>query len=212
MSGYTEEDGQEPGKYWDDRYSESDRVWSGDPNAALVAEAADLSAGTALELGCGEGADAIWLARRNWRVTAVDVSAVALERAGRHAAEAGVADRIGFERHDLAETFPDGRFDLVAASFLHSRGDMPRERILQQAAARTAPGGVLLIVGHAGHATWEDAEHEQVRLPTSAEVLESLELDQDRWQVLLNQERRREHPSPGGHHADSIVKLRRSTG
>ncbi|MUL40608.1 class I SAM-dependent methyltransferase [Streptomonospora sp. PA3] len=206
MSEGTEATGQE---YWDTRYRESERIWSGEPNAALVAEAADLAPGRALDLGCGEGADAVWLARRGWRVTAVDISAVALERAAEHAAEAGVADRIDFQRHDLAQSFPEGGFALVAALFLHSRGDMPRERILRTAAAHVVSGGTLLIVGHAGHATWEHDHDQDVRLPEAAEVLESLQADPGEWEVLLSQERRRDHASPGGHHADTIVKLRR---
>ncbi|MFD0534090.1 MFS transporter [Actinomadura luteofluorescens] len=75
-------------EYWDTRYSEHHHMWSGEPNAVLVQEAADLAPGTALDLGCGEGADAVWLARRGWRVTAVDISGVALERAAYHAEEA----------------------------------------------------------------------------------------------------------------------------
>src|SRR4030095_10018657 len=79
-------------EFWDDRYrtaGESGRLWSGQPNAQLVAQTADLAPGEALEAVCGEGADAIWLARQGWTVTAVDVSAVALERAAGYAAAAG---------------------------------------------------------------------------------------------------------------------------
>ncbi|MDX6349032.1 MAG: hypothetical protein QOF84_3822, partial [Streptomyces sp.] len=92
--------------YWDDRYAQNQRMWSGAPNAALVREVSDLAPGTALDLGCGEGGDAIWLARRGWRVTATDISGIALDRAAGHAAAAGVADRIDWQRHDLAESFP----------------------------------------------------------------------------------------------------------
>jgi methylase of polypeptide subunit release factors len=66
---------------WEERYRSSSAVWSGRPNAQLVEEAGDLPLGSALEVGSGEGADALWLAARGWRVTGVDFSATALERA-----------------------------------------------------------------------------------------------------------------------------------
>lgn len=135
---------------WDDRYRESDRIWSGNPNVVLVREVEGLTPGRALDLGCGEGADAVWLARWGWKVTATDISRVALERAAVHAAEADVADRIDWQWHDLGASFPEGEYDLVSAQFLHSMGDLPRERILRRAALAVAPGGVLLVVGHAG--------------------------------------------------------------
>ena len=99
-------------EFWDDRYQTADqsgRLWSGQPNAQLVAQTADLAPGEALEAGCGEGADAIWLARQGWTVTAVDVSAVALERAAGFAAAAGdeVARRITWQREDLLSWAPE---------------------------------------------------------------------------------------------------------
>ncbi|MET9464110.1 class I SAM-dependent methyltransferase [Streptomyces sp. NPDC006544] len=117
-------------EYWDTRYRESEKVWSGEANAVLAREAASLAPGRALDLGCGEGGDAVWLARQGWHVTGTDISGVALERAADRAVGAGVADRTAWERHDLAETFPAGEYDLVSACFLHSFGAFPRERIL----------------------------------------------------------------------------------
>src|SRR5579859_3036709 len=82
--------------YWEERYRSSNALWSGNPNPQLVSEATDLAPGSALDVGCGEGADAIWLADRGWLVTAVDISTVALERGAARAREAGpaVAKRI----------------------------------------------------------------------------------------------------------------------
>jgi SAM-dependent methyltransferase len=93
-------------RFWEDHYSRRGRVWSGRPNPVLVDVVGSLRPGTALDLGCGEGGDAIWLARQGWHVRAVDVSATALDRASADAATAGVADHIDFQRHDLALTFP----------------------------------------------------------------------------------------------------------
>ncbi|MFE3250125.1 class I SAM-dependent methyltransferase [Streptomyces sp. NPDC059209] len=207
-------DGGTNQEFWDSRYGESDRIWSGDPNTVLVREVTALKPGRALDLGCGEGADSIWLAGRGWRVTAVDISGVALARAERHAAtaDAGVADRIDWQRHDLAVSFPAGTFDLVSAQFLHSPGDMPRERILRNAAAAVAPGGVLLIVGHAGLPSWEANPHPEVHLPTPAEVLESLEPADGEWEVLLSEEHERIQTRPDGQpgtRTDNALKLRR---
>lgn len=89
-----DQDTRSTAQFWDDFYAEKDTVWSGKPNALLVRQVADLPPGTVLDLGCGEGGDAIWLAQRGWRVTAVDVSDVALRRGAAHAKEAGVADAI----------------------------------------------------------------------------------------------------------------------
>ncbi|MFD9501535.1 SAM-dependent methyltransferase [Streptomyces sp. NPDC060035] len=197
---------------WDDRYRESDRIWSGNPNTALVREVDGLKPGRALDLGCGEGADAVWLARWGWTVTATDISRVALDRAAGHAAEAGVEDRIDWQWHDLGASFPEGEYDLVSAQFLHSMGDLPRERILRQAASVVAPGGVLLIVGHAGFPAWEH-DHPDVELPTTDEVLASLELPNGEWEVLVSAEHERIQNDPDGNpttRTDNALKVRRT--
>ena len=133
---------------WDSRYAESDRIWSGRPNPRLVERAGDLPPGEALDVGAGEGADAVWLATHGWRVTALDVSEVALGRARAHAEEAGVGDRVRILHHDLmtGAALPGG-FDLVSAQYLHPPAERFTEMIgLLGAAVR--PGGALLVVGH----------------------------------------------------------------
>ncbi|MGX9899570.1 SAM-dependent methyltransferase [Arthrobacter sp. SA17] len=98
-----------------------------------------------LDLGCGEGADAIWLAQHGWSVTGVDVSAVALERAAAHAADAGCL--VEWIRQDLADWVPEQEYDLVSAQFLHS-DVMAWQDVLRPAVTAVRPGGTLLIVGH----------------------------------------------------------------
>src|SRR5947209_4189756 len=90
-------------EFWDNRYGGSERVWSGNPNPQLLVYGSDLTPGSGLDVGCGEGADAIWLAARGWMVTGVDISPVGLERAAAHAAAAGdaIAARIEWRRTDL---------------------------------------------------------------------------------------------------------------
>jgi len=131
--------------FWDELYGKKEQIWSGNPNAVLVRAITGITPGAALDLGCGEGADAIWLAQHGWSVTAVDVSQIALRRAQRHAESAGVSKNIEWQQCDLTVSFPDGLFDLVSAQFLHSPVDFPRERVLRAAADAVAPGGRLLI-------------------------------------------------------------------
>ncbi|MEN8651977.1 methyltransferase domain-containing protein [Streptomyces sp. 21So2-11] len=198
--------------FWDSRYEQSDRIWSGNPNTALVREVTGVRPGKALDLGCGEGADAIWLARQGWRVTATDISGVALARAARHAAAEEVADRIDWQQHDLGASFPKGAFELVSAQFLHSLGDMPREEILRSAASAVAPGGMLLVVGHAGWPSWEDNPQPGVHFPMTKEVLEALELPEGQWEVLISEEHQRIQTAPDGEpgtRTDNTLKIRR---
>jgi 2-polyprenyl-3-methyl-5-hydroxy-6-metoxy-1,4-benzoquinol methylase len=134
---------------WEERYAGDGSVWSGDPNAQLVAEASRLTPGTALDVGCGEGGDVIWLARQGWRVTGADFSANGLARAARHAQEAGVADRTDWWQVDAREFDAAGRsFDLVTTHFLHPP-DAGMVDVVRRLAPAVAPGGHLLVVGHA---------------------------------------------------------------
>lgn len=131
---------------WDRRYLEKELVWSAEPNRFLVEEVGGLTPGRALDLGAGEGRNAIWLAGLGWRVTAVDFSAVALDKAGRIAASRGV--EIDWVNADLGEYRPEpAAFDLVLLLYLH----LPwREMasVLGQARAAVAPGGTFLLIGH----------------------------------------------------------------
>jgi SAM-dependent methyltransferase len=198
-------------RYWEDFYREGRANWSGNPNAVLVAEVADLDPGTALDLGCGQGDDAIWLARRGWRVTAVDVSATALARAAERAAAAGVTQAITHERHDLGATFPAGTFDLVVACYLHSPVELAREQILGRAAAAVAPGGTLLVVGHAGFPPWVEHDH-SVHFPTPDEVLDDLALAAGVWEVERCTLVDRPITDPDGNPAtrpDNVLRIRR---
>jgi SAM-dependent methyltransferase len=136
--------------FWDERYRSAQRVWSGQPNPQLVAEVTGLQPGRALDAGCGEGADAIWLATSGWEVVAVDISGVAVQRDEQHARDTApaAAGRIEWRQADLlAEPPGPGSFDLVTAQFMQLRAD-PRTRLFTSLAGAVRGGGTLLIVGH----------------------------------------------------------------
>jgi 2-polyprenyl-3-methyl-5-hydroxy-6-metoxy-1,4-benzoquinol methylase len=141
---------------WEERYSGEERIWSGNPNPQLVAEVTALTPGTALDVGCGEGGDVIWLARRGWRVTGADFSANGLARAARNAAAAGVADRTDWWQVDARVFAADGRsYDLVTSHFLHPP-DGGMVEVTRRLAEAVAPGGHLLVVGHAPSAAFAE--------------------------------------------------------
>ncbi len=131
---------------WNRKYEESDLLFEAEPNRFLVAEVEGLAPGRALDLACGAGRNAVWLAERGWRVTGVDFSEVGLARARRRAAARGVG--IEWVLADLREYVPPpGAFDLVAVLYLHLPAP-ERRVVLGRAAAGVAPGGTLLVVGH----------------------------------------------------------------
>ncbi|MFZ4894761.1 class I SAM-dependent methyltransferase [Plantibacter sp. Mn2098] len=136
--------------YWEQRYGAPGLTWSGDPNAVLVTEATPLTPGRALDIGSGEGGDALWLAKRKWLVTGVDISsnALAKARARCEAVDDVAAARIRWEQHDLTEWQPAARsYDLVSSHFMHL-AEPARTTLFRSLAAAVAPGGTLLIVGH----------------------------------------------------------------
>lgn len=194
--------------FWEDFYRDRDQVWTGKPNELLVREVAALSPGTALDLGCGEGGDAIWLASLGWRVTAVDVSSIALHRAAQRADEAGVV--VDWQQHDLSVSFPSGSFSLVSAQFFHSpvEHDGERDSVLRKAADAVEPGGVLLIAGHAGWASNQHDHPAHVHFPTTAEVFAALDLGAE-WVIEVDELITREVPELGTR-ADNVLRIRRS--
>lgn len=143
---------------WDARYGEADAMWSGRPNGRLVAEVGDLVPGRALDVGCGEGADAIWLARRGWAVTAIDVSSLAVSRAREAAEAAGVT--VEWVCGDALQTsFPAGSFDLLSMQYPALPKAAGRAAV-RELAGTVRPGGLLLAVYH-------DLDHEHREHMTS---------------------------------------------
>lgn len=201
---------------WDARYG-GDRLWSGNPNGTLVAEVAGLSPGRALDVGAGEGGDALWLAEQGWRVTASDVSPVALARIAAEAERRGLhVDRLHVDANATA-AFEPASYDLVSA-FYAAIPRTPDNRAVTNLLAAVAPGGVLLVVSH---------DLAAMRAPIDTEVT-SRPFDPDAfvrvddvavglagaagWQVEVLATR----PRPAGataasHHVDDVVlRARRS--
>ncbi|MBO3737908.1 bifunctional NAD(P)/FAD-dependent oxidoreductase/class I SAM-dependent methyltransferase [Actinoplanes flavus] len=181
---------------WEQRYRGKDAIWSGRPNPQLVAEVPGLTPGRALDVGCGEGADTVWLAEHGWEVTGVDISTVALERAAGHAAAAGVAERVTFRHADLRADPPGEAYDLVSAQFMHLPPEERRELYARLAAA-VAPGGTLLVVGHHPSDLATFARHHFPDMLFTAEEI-AAELDPQAWKVLTAEARPRTATDPDG--------------
>lgn len=196
---------------WNERYGEKERIWSGNPNARLAEVVSELAPGRALDLGCGEGGDARWLAQQGWHVVAVDVSDTALQRAAADAGE--LAARIDFQRHDLMQTFPDGSYDLVSAQFLHSPVPWERDRLLRRAAEAVATGGTLFIVDHGEAPPWASKLDKHVHhFPSAQEVVDGLQLDPPRWDIVRAERAGREaigSDEQTGSLVDNVIIARR---
>ncbi len=199
--------------FWDERYRSTGALWSGQPNPQLVAEAAGLAPGTALDVGCGEGADALWLAERGWRVTAVDISAVALERGAAQAVAHGaaVARRIDWLHEDLTAWVPtEASYGLVSAQFMHLPKN-PRDALFHALAAAVAPGGSLLIVGH------HPSDLTTIPRPLLPELFFTASdvaalLDPHGWDIIVSAARERGATDPGGRAVtihDAVLRARR---
>ncbi|MGH3348491.1 MAG: SAM-dependent methyltransferase [Nocardioides sp.] len=210
---HTHADHGDPAGFWEDFYAPGRRPWSGNPNQVLVDELARLpvTPGTALDLGCGTGGDALWLAGQGWTVTGVDIAAAALAEAERAADDAGLADRVTWRRVDLDSEFPAGAWDLVTSAYLQAPVALGRDTILRGAAAAVAPGGTLLVIGHATAPTWVADPPERMRgLPDADDVLASLDLPG--WTVERAEQVTLESASPEGRagtRTDCVVRVRR---
>lgn len=191
---------------WDARYAEYDGLWSGEPNGTLVHELDGAGLGRALDVGCGEGADAVWLAQRGWEVTAVDVSELAIGRAIEAGSEAAV-DVVWQCRDLIAEPPHSERYDLVTVSypaFVRDRGlDVARQLV-----DAVAPGGEILVVGHAV----EDHDPEThgfdpLDYISVADFRNSLD---DRFDIVVDETRSRPNvPAGAHHHGDQVLRAKR---
>jgi SAM-dependent methyltransferase len=195
--------------FWEGRWAQALREHPGKiarrpPNAHLVAVVADLQPGLALDAGCGNGSEALWLATNGWQVTGVDFSAVALEHARATAEALGVdiADRTEWIESDLAAWVPPtGRYDLVVSLYVHVAGSVGE--MVDLLARAVAPGGTLLLVGHrpVDPATGEPtpaAGQSQVSVDAAVDAL-----DPDGWEIVVAQERLR---SAAGDGVDAVVQ------
>ncbi len=194
---------------WDARYGKHDAaMWSGRPNGRLVAEVSGLAAGRALDVGCGEGADAIWLAQRGWTVTAIDVSAVAVGRAREAAERLGVV--VEWIAGDALETpFPAGSVDLLSLQYPalpKAAGDDAVRAFLET----VRPGGLLLAVYH--DLDDEHREHMRSRGNDPADYVGADDLASllGEFAVERHAVEPRIDPPPGTPHvADVVLRARR---
>lgn len=195
---------------WDRRYEGTELLWSAQPNRFLVAEAQGLLPGRALDLACGEGRNAVWLAQLGWEVTGVDFSPVAIGKAGQLAAARGVAGE--FEVADLLTYEPAGQaFDLVIAFYLQVPA-AARNVILRRAAAAVAPGGTFLLVAH-GRSNLEEG-YGGPRDPDVLYSAEDVVADLDGLEVERAEPVLRPVETPEGERVaiDALVRARRVAG
>ncbi len=200
-----------PTEFWDTLYRRQSAQSNGQVSLRLASFVQHRKPGKALDLGCARGDDSIWLAHQGWDVTAVDVSAVALDYARLNAQKNAPANAPKFLQADLAEEFPAGRYELISAIYLQTPLHFPRKHVFKTAANAVIAGGLLLIVDHGSYAPWQwgDPNHPP---PPAVEKLASLALDENHWRPVFVGEKKRTAHGPGGQEAeilDSIIALER---
>lgn len=195
---------------WDRRYGGEDRTWSSNPNGTLVREVADLVPGRALDVGAGEGADALWMAERGWQVTAVDISRNALARVSAEASRRELAVECLRSDANDPDAFGTDTFDLVSlqyGSFLRT----PDQRGLRNLLGAVAPGGTLLVVGHDLAPLREPVDVTvQTRMFDPAAYVGVEEIaaalgGSDDWKIEVLETRPRPPGAASTHHVDDVV-------
>lgn len=208
----TEHDPRFSADFWNQRYRSGGQVWSGQHNAALVEQVFALEPGKALEVGCGEGADALWLAEQGWRVTGVDFSSKALARAAQNTPPE-LAGRVSWLQADIREwrLGEEPRYDLVTSCFNHFPQPV-RKTVFAALADRVAPNGHLVIVGHhpSDLATVMPRPSEPGLFYTAEDL--AADLPRDGWEILTHTARPRAAVTPDGTPAtihDTVFTARR---
>lgn len=210
---------EDPTAFWERRYSESDRIWSGRVNQALANIARDWTPGRSLDLGSGEGGDVLWFAEYGWRATGIDLSRTAVARAAAEASARGLND-ARFVAADLGDWVEGGAqidgadepFDLITSSFMQSPVELPRQRILQAALSRLAVGGRLVILTHAAPPPWAKNHPGEFLPPESELALLGIDQGSDDWAIEVAEVRERDASGPDGHQhhlEDTVVVVRR---
>ncbi|MGP9844014.1 class I SAM-dependent methyltransferase [Brachybacterium sp. 107] len=199
-----------PTEYWEKRYGDTERVWSGRVNATMAAVVGEFTPGSAIDLGCGEGGDVLWLAEQGWQAHGLDISSTAVGRARAEAATRGL-EGATFTTTDLTAWQPEPEsVDLVTASFFQSNVALDRTTILRRAASALRKSGHLVVVSHAAPPSWA-ADHPAAMINIHEEV-ERLAVPADTWTVERAEEIPRAALDPTGHpgeHLDAVLVLRR---
>ena len=199
-----------PTDYWEQRYADSERIWSGEVNATLAAVAGEFTPGDSIDLGCGEGGDVLWLAEQGWRAHGLDISATAVSRAREEAAARGL-ENASFTATDLSTWRPDpNSADLVTASFFQSNVELDRIAILRTAASALRSGGHLVVISHAAPPPWAGKNGPQML--SARDDAAQLDLPSDEWTIEAADERSRPATGPDGQHAeliDAVLVVRR---
>lgn len=201
-------------EFWDAIYRNRPGVALPKPNVRLTEFTSTLTPGTALDLGSGHGGDAVWLAQRGWQVTAVDISAIAVDRLNELAADLDLGSQLIASRIDLQAGFPPGSFSLINAHYLHTTFHLDKIRILRDAAHALIPAGHLLLVDHGSTAPWSWQQDPAIRYPQPDEIWTELNLAPTGWTLERAAALQRMATGPGGQIApvtDHVLLIRRQS-